>query len=225
MNKAEAQQVFQNAVADLIDTCPHCCARAHLSLTFSETYLADNRDLVFYALFRCVPCKKLVLKTYRFRQNQFDGRENLEGEAWLDKFPGVEITYASKFEGTVPQEVLDDFAEGVICLHNQCVRAATAMFRRALQSALLERGCNPKQDLIEQINKAVFLTQEIKDWAHNIRIFGNWGAHPQNDNLKEADEAVANEAQAFLEEFFNYVYVMPDRVAKARAARQQRPME
>ena len=122
----------------------------------------------------------------------------------------------------MPREVLEDFAEGVISLHNKCPRAATAMFRRSLQSALLERGSNTKQDLVDQIKNASFLTQDIKDWAHNIRIFGNWGAHPQDDNLREADEPIAKETQAFLEEFFNYVYVMPNRVAKARAAKQQK---
>lgn len=225
MNKAEAQQEFQRAVTDLIDTCPHCEARTHVKLLFSEAYDADNRDLIFYTFFRCVPCKKLLVKTFRFRQNPYSNYENLELDGWQQKFPEEEITHANRFEGTVPKEALEDFAEGVVCLHHQCVRAATAMFRRSLQSALLERGSNPKQDLIEQINKAAFLTEDIKDWAHNIRIFGNWGAHPQEDNLKEADVPVAKETQAFLEEFFNYVYVMPSRVAKARGPKQQKATE
>ena len=222
MNKAQAEHVFQNAVADLINVCPHCGTQAHLKLVFADSHQADNRDLIYYALFRCVPCKKLTLKTFRFRQNEYDQNENLAAADWQQEFPSDEITYASKFEGTVPREVLEDFAEGVICLHNKCPRAATAMFRRSLQSALLERGSNPKQDLIDQIKNAGYLTQDIKDWAHNIRIFGNWGAHPQNDNLKDADEPIAGETQSFLEEFFNYVYVMPDRVAKARGAKEQK---
>jgi hypothetical protein len=222
MNKDQTKQLFQNAVTDFIDVCPHCSTKAHLKLVFAESHQADNRDLIYYALFRCVPCKKLILQTFRFRQNEFDQNENLDAAGWQQKFPSEEITYASKFEGTVPRDALEDFAEGVICLHNKCPRAATAMFRRSLQSALLERGSNSKQDLMDQIKNATFLTQDIKDWAHNIRIFGNWGAHPQDDNLKEADEPVAKETQAFLEEFFNYVYVMPDRVAKARAAKQQK---
>jgi hypothetical protein len=222
MNKDQTKQQFQNAVTDFIDVCPHCSAKAHLKLVFAESHQADNRDLIYYALFRCIPCKKLILQTFRFRQNEFDRNENLDAAGWQQKFPDEEITYASKFEGTVPRDALEDFAEGVICLHNKCPRAATAMFRRSLQSALLERGSNSKQDLMDQIKNASFLTQDIKDWAHNIRIFGNWGAHPQDDNLKEADEPVAKETQAFLEEFFNYVYVMSDRVAKARAAKQQK---
>lgn len=225
MNKAETQHIFQNALADIIGLCPHCSTQAHLKLVFAESHQTANRNLMYYALFRCVPCKKLILQTFLFRQNEYDTNENLSAAGWQQKFPGEEIAYASKFEETVPSEVLDDFAEGVICLHNKCPRAATAMFRRSLQSALLERAADPKQDLIAQIKSASFLTQDIKDWAHNIRIFGNWGAHPQDDNLKEADEPVAKETQSFLEEFFNYVYVMPNRVLKARAAKQQKKDE
>lgn len=216
MNKTQTQTLFQTAITDLIDTCPHCDARAHIKLLFSESHVAKSRDVVYYATFRCVPCNKLILKTYLFRQNQYDQNENLSSVGWQDKFPGEEIVYATKFEGAVPSEVLEDFREGVICLSNKCPRASVAMFRRSLQSALLERGSNAKEDLVDQIKNAGFLTQDIKDWAHNIRIFGNWGAHPQDDNLKDVDEKLAEETQSFIEEFFNYVYVMPTRVANAR---------
>jgi len=216
MNKTQTQTLFQTAIKDLIDTCPHCDARAHIKLLFSESHLTKNRDVIYYATFRCVPCDKLILKTYLFKQNLYDREENLQAIGWQDKFPREEIASANRFEGAVPSEILEDFKEGVICLGNNCPRASVAMFRRSLQSALLERGSNAKQDLIDQIKNAEFLTQDIKDWAHNIRIFGNWGAHPQEDNLKDVDEKLAEETQSFIEEFFNYVYVMPTRVANAR---------
>ncbi len=60
------------------------------------------------------------------------------------------------------------------------------------------------------------MTADIKDWAHNIRIFGNWGVHPQDDQLKDVNQKKAEEVKMFLEEFFNYVYVMPSRVQKAK---------
>ena len=147
----------------------------------------------------------------------------MEEEDWQAKFPSEEISYAAKFEGPVPSDILDDFKEGVICLYHKCPRAAVSMFRRALQSALLEHGADPKDDLINQIKKASFLTKDIQDWAHNIRIFGNWGAHPQSDNLKDVDKEIAEETQSFLEEFFNYVYVMPSRVANARQKKTPTP--
>lgn len=216
MVKSETENLFNTALQDMIDVCPHCDTRAHLKLLFSESYKARNRDLVYYATFRCVPCSGLTLKTFRFHQNEYDTSENFSVIGWEDKFPGEEMIYASKFEEVVPPEVLLDFKEGIICLANKCPRAAVSMFRRSLQTALIERGATPGEDLIDQIKNAVYLTQNIKDWAHNIRIFGNWGAHPQDDNLKDVDNKLSGETQSFLEEFFNYVYVMPSRVANAR---------
>ena len=225
MDRNETRRVFETQLQDLIDVCPHCTARVHLNLVSFDSHLLRNRDVVYYALFRCIPCTKLVLKTFRFSQNTYDSNENLSVVGWEDKFPPEELSYAERFEGRVPQEVLIDFREGVVSIGNQCPRAAVSMFRRALQSSLLERGANQEEDLIQQIRNAAFLTQDIKDWAHNIRILGNWGAHPQDDNLREVTLEVARETQAFLEEFFNYVYVMPSRVAEARKRNNPEPVE
>jgi hypothetical protein len=216
MNRGDTKTRFQQSVTDLIDVCPHCGTRAHLKMEFSESHQLQNRDIAYYAVFRCVPCKKLTLKTFRFSQNPYDQNENLSSAGWEDKYPSETIVSINKFDGIVPSDALEDFKEGAICLQNKCYKASVAMFRRSLQSALVEHGASSKEDLVDQIKNAPFLTQDIKDWAHNIRIFGNWGAHPQDDNLKDVDAKIAEETQSFLEEFFNYVYVMPSRVANAR---------
>jgi hypothetical protein len=91
------------------------------------------------------------------------------------------------------------------------------MFRRAIQNAMLNLGADAKIDLINQIKGVSSLTKDIQDWAQNIRIFGNWGAHPQDDNLKEIDHELALEVKDFVDQFINYVYVMPSRVASARS--------
>lgn len=216
MNKSQIKQLIDNAVKDFIDTCPHCGTKAHFQMLFNDSYETKNRDMVYFVIFRCVPCKKLILESYRFRQNEYDQNENLTAGGWEDKFPTEEMAFVNKFEGIVPEDVLDDFKEGVVALQNKCPKAAVAMFRRSLQSSAINLGADIKQELIDQIKNLDVLTKDIKDWAHNIRIFGNWGVHPQNDNLKDVDVDKAEEAQSFLEEFFNYVYVMPNRVAKAR---------
>ncbi|MFA5355366.1 MAG: DUF4145 domain-containing protein [Candidatus Paceibacterota bacterium] len=216
MNREQTKTYLEAAVKDFIDICPHCGAKAHFQLLFLEGQKEKNRDITYYLTFRCVPCKKLILETARFEQDKYRPEEKLEFQGWLDKFPTEDIVFLSRFEEVVPEDILVDFKEGVICLQNKCYRAAVAMFRRSLQSAMLNLGADPSKDLIEQITALTCLTTDIKDWAHNIRIFGNWGAHPQDDNLKDIDTEKASEAQSFLEEFFNYVYIMPSRVAKAR---------
>ena len=216
MNKDETKELLQTYVKDFIDVCPHCGAKAHFEMLFLESHKEKNRHVTYYIIFRCVPCKKLILETANFKQNEYDENENLKFQGWQNKFPTEDIIFVNKFEEVVPNEVLEDFREGVICMSNKCYRAAVAMFRRSLQSALLNLGADPKLDLIQQIKNLSTLTADIKDWAHNIRIFGNWGVHPQDDNLKDIDDKKAQEAQTFLEEFFTYVYVMPNRVLKAR---------
>ncbi len=47
------------------------------------------------------------------------------------------------------------------------------MFRRALQNSLLILGADHKLDLIKQIESLGNLPSDIKDWTHQIRIFGN----------------------------------------------------
>jgi hypothetical protein len=216
MKKSETKNLVDSMIKDFIDTCPHCDARAHFQMLFNDSHSNSNGDVTYYITFRCVPCKKLMLKTLEFKQNRYANDEKLEFVGWQEKFPNDDIVYVSKFEETVPADVLGDFKEGVISLNSKCYKGSVSMFRRSLQSALLNLGANADDDLINQIKNMGSLTQDIKDWAHNIRIFGNWGAHPQNDNLKEVDQKVADEVRMFIEEFFNYVYVMPGRVAKAR---------
>ncbi|MCK9578492.1 DUF4145 domain-containing protein [bacterium] len=215
MAKMQTRTMFQVAIKDLVDICPHCESRAHFQLLFSDSYQEGDDSIIYYAIFRCVPCKKLILKTFKFCKNEFSNN-NLSAVGWQDKFPKEKAPNVSKFDGAVPLNALEDFIEGVICLHNKCPRAAVSIFRRSLQAALIDRGASRKLDLIEQIKNASFLTKDIKEWAYSIRIFGNWAAHPQSDNLKDVDEKIALETKLFLEEFFNYVYVMPLRVTNAR---------
>ena len=93
------------------------------------------------------------------------------------------------------------------------------MFRRALQSALVILGSNHDLDLINQINSLDSLPPDIKDWAHQIRIFGNWGAHPDKDNLKEVDADDVAEVHDFISKFFTYMFIMPEKVKLSRAKR------
>lgn len=221
MNKQQATESVNELIKDFVDTCPHCEARVHLKMLFVDSYW-EQKDLIFYITFRCVPCKGLVVKTLRFKQDPYSTQEELQRPDWENKFPQEGYQSVKSFSNSVPVEVYEGFEEGVNCLLAGCLKASVTMFRRSLQSALLNLGANPEDEMLGQIKNMDALTKDIKDWAHNIRIFGNWGAHPQTDNLKDVDQKIAEETQSFLEQFFNYVYVMPKRVADARPKKSYR---
>lgn len=216
MNTEKINQEINNLCKDFIGVCPHCEARAHLELIHNDHHLARNGDQYNYITFRCKPCKKLSLRVFRSTQNPYSHDQNLTPDDWTAKFPSNDTTPSDKYVQFVPEAVIDDYTEGLVCLSNGANKASVSMFRRAIQNSMIEKGADEKLDLIDQIKNVGTLTKDIKDWAHNIRIFGNWGAHPQDDMLHDITPELAKEVKDFVDEFMNYVYVMPGKVAAAR---------
>jgi len=223
MNTDEAKAGINEHVTDLIDQCPHCGASVHIEQLWNDYHRYNNGDLEFYVTFRCKPCEKLLLKTFKFEQNPYSNKTNLSAKGWGDKYPiSLEDDLNNEEKEFFPKEVLLDYQEALRCKSIGAHRASCSMFRRALQSSLLILGANHKFDLIKQIEALESLPSDIKDWAHQIRIFGNWGAHPDKDNLKEVNADDAIEAQDFISKFLLYMFIMPEKVKISRAKREEK---
>ncbi len=223
MNLQEAQQLIDQHVVDMIDLCPHCGAKVHIVKLWNDHHIFKNGNTEFYVVFRCKPCKKLVLKTFFFKQNPYSDKTTLEAEGWDEKFPIALDDELSKVDSEhIPEDVLLDYQEALKCKSIGANKASCSMFRRALQNALVKLGADTKLDLIAQINSLTRLPEDIKDWAHQIRIFGNWGAHPDEDKLKDVVPGDVDEVHDFISKFFIFVFIMPNKVAASRAKRGER---
>ncbi len=124
-----------------------------------------------------------------------------------------------KVDGIVPENVASVFLEAMVCFNVGAFRASAAMCRRALETSALERGATKGKKLVEQINELCekqAITKDIKDWCHQIRIIGNMGAHPDDDGLEIVSQTDADDLINFMEEYLNYVYIMPAKVAEKR---------
>jgi len=209
--------------------CPHCGTKAQFNLIFpnlnsrdKENFIAnlekaswDEDDGLYsytYMIWKCQVCRKLVFRaneTYKY------GSKKIVGQ-----YP-TDVRVDTNFTDSVPSEILEDFKSALKCYEFDEYRPAAAMCRRSLQASVLKEGADSKKDLIDQIDelhqkKPDRFTSDIKDWAHNIRIFGNWGTHPDKDGLKDVSREIAREVIEFLKSYFHYVYLMPKRVAEAR---------
>ena len=223
MNHKEARAAIDVNVQDLIEDCPHCGARTHIQALWNDSHVLKNRDLESYVVFRCKPCRKLILKTFYFEQNRYSDQESLSIKGWDEMFPmSLDDQLGREEKDYVPPDIRRDYEEALKCLSIKAHRASCAMFRRALQASLLQLGADPKLDLIKQIEALAALPSDVKDWAHQIRIFGNWGAHPDRDNLKEVSDTDVSEAHDFLSKFLLCMFIMP---AKVRLSRERREME
>ena len=223
MKLKEAREAINTHVKDLIEICPHCSAKAHIEALWNECHKLRNGDVEFYVVFRCKPCQKLILKTFHLRQNPYSSDETLEIKGWRDIFPASLDEQLNKEEKElIPTEILLDYEEALKCKAVTANRASCAMFRRALQSSLIVLGADSALELIKQIESLDNLPKDIKDWAHQIRIFGNWGAHPDKDNLKELDGDDVTDTHDFISKFLLYMFIMPEKVKLSRKKRDEK---
>ena len=128
---------------------------------------------------------------------------------------------------SVPSSVAEDYVEAIKCFDICANRASVVMCRRALQSSVIEKGAK-KDRLVNQIDElydSQIITKDIRDWAHEIRLTGNIGAHPDEDGLEDVTPENAEELLKFMEEYLNYVYIMPAKVAAKRARKKKKVEE
>lgn len=219
----EAQNSIDTYVTDIIEDCPHCGARSHIESLWNCHHTLRNHDVEFFVVFRCKPCKKLILKTFLFEQNIYSDVQKLSPSGWREIFPlTLDDNLKNEEKEFIPPEVLIDYQEALKCKSIKAYRASASMFRRALQRSLLEIGADDSKDLIVQINSLGNLPPDIKDWSHQIRIFGNWGSHPDKDNLKDVNEDDVNEVHDFTSKFLTYIFIMPEKVKLSRAKRESK---
>lgn len=130
---------------------------------------------------------------------------------------------ASTFEGLdgIPDKLHEDVQEAHLCFAVDAHRAAVAMARRALQLSAVDKGA-PDSRLVDQIDwlaEQRLITDDLRDLAHEVRLGGNLGAHPDRDGLRTVSKEDAEAVLGFLESFLTYVYRVPAKVARVRAER------
>jgi len=179
--------------------CPHCGVYSTISIRTAY----DSHHI-----YVCDQCDRLILLVINDK-NQI-----------TDQYP----KRIPKLDPSIPQDVANDYVEAIKCIDINANKASVAMCRRALQASLIQKGAK-KEKLVEQIdelfNKGI-ITEDIKDWAHEIRLTGNIGAHPDQDGLKDVTSQDAEELIRFIEEYLNYVYIMPAKVAAKRAKKERK---
>ena len=190
--------------------CPYCEIGADFEVEYQRQRLGHpTADTVGVA--HCRLCKNHVFATLR------------HGEI-TGTIPGLRENAPEN----IPEKVKRAFNEVLICRAAGTPNGALLTARRALQDSLDQLGAK-KGDLPTQLNDLVekqVLTPALRDWADEARIGGRLAAHgaggdawgkPEVDWGTEED---ADQVIDFLKSFFEYVYVMPARLAERRAGSQ-----
>ena len=208
---------------NVLDPCPYCDTKA----TYSAFY--DPRNNVseleeghlYHVLVYCdnEKCGRVTLLVFKGVPRTTDRGYDYVDTELVDQYPKI----TPKQHKSIPRQVADDYVDAIKCFDVGTWKASVVMCRRALQESVIEKGAK-KDKLWEQIDELYnqqIITKSIKDWAHEIRLTGNIGAHPDKDGLEDVTKEDAKELIDFMEEYLNYVYIMPSKLEAKRAKKEK----
>jgi uncharacterized protein DUF4145 len=194
----------------ILDQCPHCGVRHVQTLQRFAEPLNARDGAVLWFIERCQnqTCNRLVL-VQATNQGQIQ-----------QVFPFV--AYELDAKASVPTPIVDDFREAGLSLGAGCFKASLVMSRRVLQRCLTDQGCtqNKLVDAIDFALKSNILRKAFHPLADEIRQYGNLGAHPDDDQLANANHESAQHVLEFARLLIHEFYEVPASAALLKKNRQ-----
>lgn len=135
---------------------------------------------------------------------------------------------ADDYHQSIPQKVREDIAEAERCYYAGAYRASVTMYRRAIQNIVLDKIADPdikKKHLVDQIDVLLangLITKNLTETAHEIRHFGNFGAHPSDDALDNTNNEDAEMIGQLTFDLIKTIYITPFQTAELRAKRNKK---
>jgi hypothetical protein len=162
-------------ITGLFIQCQACATESHVRTMLQGAWLP----------WRCPSC--------RARHKVTVGKDAITDLRLIDRVqmpPGLECS----------AEVLSDLQEAVNALNAQAPKASVVMVRRALERVCDELGAKGGR-LVDKVKDLT--SRGVFDAAHGaaaqaMRLFGNYGAHPGDDLLDEADMKKAEQVLTLL---------------------------
>lgn len=189
-------------------TCPHCGVQSLLQPIATIFEQAYNKMV---SAVRCQNCKGYGVV--------IGARNSAGNPCWMVAFyPSGQPN--DKVDENVPTAIRNDFTEALRCDWIRAYKGCVVLCARAIQASAIALGAKKKKltDQIDELFALGKITEALKDFAHEIRVTRNLGAHPDKDGLEEVDENDSRDIISFTREYLHHVYVMPALLAARKAA-------
>jgi len=209
--------------------CPRCQkqssfdAAAPQPVTFDpESYLAERDGSATpvhvdqVSVLYCRNCRQGILVVEEQR---------VADRSWREKTGGGVITWRgihwwpaadAHVSPDVPADIAEVYKETARALHADCPRASVVMARRTLEAITVDKG-ETKGDLVDRLKNLAakgVLLPTLADWAKEVRLVGNTGAH--FDPIKSVSKKDAEQLVTFVRELLKYLYELPAELAKRK---------
>lgn len=195
--------------------CPHCLKYTSIDSVIITTGTSiggnqvttsgswyDSKRKVSWSMKKCNSCQEVVLL-------KNDGEKI---------YPSPQ---PSPTDSRIIDSVRCDLEESKLCFSVSAFNATAVLARRAIQSLCIDKGADKKKNLfqqIKQLNELGIITNDLKNWATEVRYVGNEGAHPGEVVEKENAEAILN----LTEQLAQVIYVMPAMAKELKEKREEK---
>jgi hypothetical protein len=158
-----------------------------------------------FRLFRCAGCGMGGLGSIVMNKERASYPNDISKLLWF--MP--EAKQRLSIPKDTPKGIKNEFREGERCIEENCLRAASGMFRSVLDKTLRANGYKKsKVNLAQQIDEASkdgVITESRRRRAHDeIRVLGNDVLHDEWRPIPEEDvEAARHYCQRILEDFYD----------------------
>ncbi|WP_230942156.1 DUF4145 domain-containing protein [Burkholderia cepacia] len=207
-------------MATIIQDCPHCGA-AHAAFVLVFVKQAVDGSSTWNFLAPCPACSRpltgrIASPSAASNPMNIPTRLNdIQGFRVLETFPAAKESPVPEY---APKAAATAYEQGARCLSRGDYTPAAAMFRRCLEIAL--KKFSPDIDawkLEKRIDKLAAdrkITEDLKTWAHRVRLDGNDALHEE----EEFTEETASELMEFTRLLLTYLYTLPEKIRLRLAA-------
>jgi hypothetical protein len=119
----------------------------------------------------------------------------------------------------VPANVLMIYSQALLCMRQDAWDSAGMTFRKTIDVSTKglepQLSSKPLAARIDALHISGRLTDDLKAWAHEIRLDGNEATHEEDPFTQDQAESLMQFSDAYLK----YIYTLPALVAKNRAGR------
>lgn len=207
--------------------CPYCIKETGAVVTCIDSYSpAEERSVAgktlkyvhFHCLCKCPDCKNPILVT---AETTLDGYENIRKSIEEFQFsPSLTFIKVLKYypeppkpytHESLPDEVKTLYADlQRILWEGKSPSIVVSGCRSVLEASLnaLQAKGNSIKEKIDYLYETHAITKVLADWAHHIRIEGNFAIHEIKTTPEEAQEIVE-----FTKIFLIYTFELPYRIA------------
>lgn len=161
-----------------------------------------------YTFAKCDTCNKPAVF---YREDMGDG---FESDSFYRLYPPHE-RHVGFF---LPPVVRTSYEEAVRCENAKSWIACVTMVGRTLEA--VTKAYDPKQKTmfagLQAMHKNGAISQEIYEWANELRVIRNYGAHATDESISQKD---ATEALDFLQSILELLYYMRPKFQQMKARR------